>query len=66
MMTKREIRERIKKIETDSYDFEQAHMEEDELYRDFIVMVAKRKDRLGEKARLVLSTDEIEFYRYCA
>lgn len=66
MMTKEEIRMKIKTIKANTYDYELAHMLEDELYRDFVVMVAKRKDRLGEKARLILLTDKIEFHRYCA
>jgi uncharacterized protein YgfB (UPF0149 family) len=68
-MTYQEIKERIKSIQEiaeKNGDNEVAHSEEDELYQDFIEYVAQRKDALGRKASLVLSTREIDFYRWYA
>jgi len=47
-------------------DEERAHAGEDDLRKLFIEYVAKRKDSLGTKARLVLTTDNFNFGRYCA
>ena len=63
-MTKDQILKAVKEIEKVADDDELAHIWEDELWEAFIEYVAKRKDSLGEKARLVLSTNEIDFGRW--
>ena len=66
IMTKDQILkeiEEIKKVAAHDDD-ELAHILEEDLYEEFIEYVAKRKDSLGEKARLILSTGEIDFGRH--
>lgn len=65
-MTKAEIEEKIDKIKAASWDYELAHMLEDALREKFIASIATRKDAMGGKARLVLSTNNIDFSRHCA
>ena len=66
-MTLDEIKERIEKIRAMAGDDEVAHGAEDDLRRDFIRYVARiGMPSLAEKASVVLSTDEIEFERWCA
>ncbi len=65
-MTKKEIITAIEHIKEISDSNEDAHIEEDSLREAFIESIAERKDDLGEKARLVLSTNELDFERwYC-
>jgi len=40
-------------------DPEEAHALEDNLLTEFIKYVAKRKDKIGEKARLVLTVTDV-------
>ena len=47
-------------------DFETAHTKEDDLRQAFIEHIAKRKDPIGEKAKMILTTSEIDFDRVCA
>lgn len=47
-------------------DGETAYTEENVLYAVFIEYVAERNDLLGKKARLVLSTKDLDFERYTA
>lgn len=65
-MTTDQIKERIKYIEAIKSDDEVAHGAEDDLYRDFIAYVASGGEDLVEKAKLVLSTQDIKFARWCA
>lgn len=65
-MTKEEIEESIALINEIRGDDEMAHGKEDALHLDFIGYVAKRKDSLGTKARLILTTEDIDFARWCA
>ena len=65
-MTKKEIQRRIDSIIDVIDDDEVAHCEEDDLRKDFIEYIAKRKDSLGKKARLILTTNELNFARWCA
>jgi len=65
-MIKEEILQAIQEIRDKRWDDEVAHSNEDALRRAFIETIAKRQDELGELARLVLSTSEIEFARWCA
>ncbi len=61
-----EIQYRIKAINEISHDDEAAHSLEDRLYEDFIKHVSKRKDKIGNMARQILATQEIDFSRWCA
>lgn len=66
-MTTREIIDRLAKIKSLAGDDEAQHGEEIDLRRDFITYVAELSNHsLAEKARLVLSSKEIEFHRGCA
>lgn len=68
-MTTNEIKKRIKKIRDAGRDSETAHEQEDSLHLDFIKYVATLSEHLPElaaKARLVASTEDIEFERWCA
>lgn len=71
-MTLKEIEARIFHIHEIRGDDEMAHSEEDKLRDDFITYIASLSclsDELAylpEKARLVLTTSEIEFSRWCA
>ena len=65
-MTEPEALKRVQEINDMSYDDESAHANEDRLHQDFIEFVAKRKDCLGKIARIVLSTKDIRFARWCA
>ncbi|MDD5543930.1 MAG: hypothetical protein PHX83_12220 [Acidobacteriia bacterium] len=65
-MTTKDIKGFISEIDSVKTDYEKAHALEDELREDFIKEVAKRRDEIGEMAKLILSTNEIEFARDCA
>jgi len=65
-MTITEIKRKIEEIKAAKSDYENAHTLEDALRQEFILFIAQRCDSLGDKARLVLSTDDIDFERYCA
>lgn len=65
-MTTEEIEAKIEGIRTGAGDYEVAHAMEDELQRDFIRYVATLGIPISSKAKLVLSTDKIDFPRYCA
>lgn len=64
-----QIEMRVKDIEDVSGDPEVAHGLEDRLREDFIKYVASLSDhlpQLAEKARLVLTTSDIDFPRWTA
>jgi len=65
-MNKREILKRVAKIKVLAEDPESAHADEDDLRDKFICEIAKRKDALGKRAKIVLSTNDIDFPRWCA
>lgn len=66
-MTLEEIKERINKINEYSYDDEMAHGIEDSLYQDFILFIANEDlGSISEKAKLILTTKDIKFSRWCA
>ena len=67
-MTTKEIMERIQHIRDRAADPEAAHANEDKLRADFIRYVATlgSLSPLAQKAKLVLTTDDIEFARWCA
>lgn len=61
------IKEVILDIQYNAYDDERAHGMEDDLYFEFIKHVADLElGELSEKAKLVLSSKQIEFKRWCA
>jgi len=65
-MKKKDIVKAVEYIKAIADDDESAHGAEDDLREDFIEYIATRKDSLGEKARLILSTNKIDFARWCA
>jgi len=65
-MTKEEALRMVEEIRNIEDIDEVAHSYEDDLREAFIEFVAKRKDKLGEIARIVLSTNDIRFSRWCA
>jgi hypothetical protein len=66
-MTIEDIKKRIENIELLVGDDEAAHSEEDGLRDDFIRWIAETETgELGEKAKLILSTNDIYFHRWCA
>jgi len=69
-MTLKEIEDRIEHISANKDDDEAAHGAEDVLYSTFIEYVASPAARddltLADKARMVLSTKQIDFQRWCA
>jgi len=65
-MKKKDIIKAVQDIKYSADDDpEKAHAQEDALRERFIEYIATRKDSLGEKARLVLSTNEINFPHHC-
>ena len=67
----KEIEIAIENIRSVSNDPEVAHDMEDELYEAFIRHLAGMEDQfgkgnIGRKARLILSTKDIKFERWCA
>lgn len=65
-MTTKQIQERINKIAARGGDDEYAHMDEDELYLDFVKYVSTLGGTVAKKAKLVLKTREFDFARWCA
>lgn len=65
-MKKSDILKAVENIKMIANDDEIAHHLEDGLREQFIKYVAMREDDLGEKARIVLSTNDIKFARWCA
>ena len=65
-MNKQDIVKEIDRIRACSNDYEMAHGIEDSLDNAFIQFVALRDDELGDMARLVLTTADIDFSRHCA
>jgi hypothetical protein len=68
-MTPDEVLRRISVIQAadDDHDDERAHAREDELYRDVLSAIAEgRCGDPAECARLALTTQEINFNRWCA
>ena len=61
------IEQKVSKIDRMRGDDEMAHTEEDELYAEFIELVAKSgPQELAAMAAAVLKTREIRFSRWCA
>ena len=65
-MNLRQAKERVASIEAIQGDDEAAHSQEDELYLDFVKMVAKGTHKHAEIAREILRTKEMNCARWCA
>jgi hypothetical protein len=65
-MNKEEILGAISDIRYNANDDEKAHSLEDQLREWFIQDIANSKNELAELARLVLSTNDIDFQRWYA
>lgn len=68
-MKQKEIYQRIGEIESEASkkDHESAHVKEDSLYHDFILYISRLKNNsLSQRAKSILRTKKISFYRYCA
>jgi phosphosulfolactate phosphohydrolase-like enzyme len=67
-MTIQEIQKRVDEIAAVTHDDETAHGREDKLRADFIAHVRTNPNdpELSAKAALVLSTDDMNFARWCA
>lgn len=65
-MTTEEIQNRIEHIKEIAGDNEEAHVEQDNLMRDFIRYVATFESPIATKAKLVLTVGDIEFERWFA
>lgn len=63
-----EIKKRVAQIKRMKADDEAAHSAEDQLRADFIAYVASLEmlPSLSEKAKLVMTTEKINFARWCA
>ena len=61
-----DIHQAVASIRDAAKDPEKAHALEDELFIKFIGHVANQPTALGEMAREVLKTSEIQFPRHCA
>lgn len=67
-MSIEEIEAKLEEIKANSGDAEVAHISEDELREEFIKYVASLTElpSLSAKAEKILSSNEIEFPRWCA
>ena len=66
-MTRQEIEKAVQAIRDIAGDDEAAHGKEDALYAAFVQHIAETAGReLAECAKLVLTTSEIRFARWCA
>lgn len=66
-MTKQDIEDSLANIRKSSYSDETAHIMEDELYMRFVKHVADTAGgELAECAKLVLTTENIDFARWHA
>lgn len=61
-----EIQERIKEIKELIDDDEMAHVKEDQLHLDFITSIANSDSPFSDRAKLVLTTSDFNFARWCA
>ena len=64
----KEVNERVQDINDSIRDREIAHALEDKLHRDFIFFIAQgyAGTEVGDMARAVLTTQSLDFSRYCA
>lgn len=54
------------KLVSSQGDDEEAHYEEDALRNKFISYLAERSDNIGELAKIILSTKDLDFSRWYA
>jgi hypothetical protein len=57
---------RIQQIQAKHGDPEAQHIREDNLYLDFIKEIAASDSAFAEQAKLILTTQEMRFSRWCA
>jgi hypothetical protein len=65
-MTIEEVKQKIMLIDDNQHDDELAHSLEDKLREDVLKSIASGVDNPQELARLVLTTTELKFSRWCA
>ncbi len=66
-MTRNDAERRVEEIRALAGDADAAHTAEDALRRDFIKWVSEGEaTNAQEIARMILSTDDIDFPRWCA
>jgi hypothetical protein len=65
-MNKYEISERLRAIAECAGDAERAHSMEDKLYIDFVKFIASNKNPFTDMAELILTSEYINFSRWCA
>ena len=58
-----DIKEALKEIESQKFDFEVAHCSEETLLYDFVKFIAKENGKYSKLAREVLKAEDIEFNR---
>lgn len=66
MMTPEDAKRWVQAIKELRYDHEAAHSEEDRFRAVVLNELSREPGRVGELARLALSTDEIDFHRWCS
>lgn len=66
-MTKKKIQDKLMEVSlcTIREDDESAHALDDALREAFLVWLAKRKDDIGRKARILLTSNDMNFSRWC-
>lgn len=68
-MTRDEIDRRLASIRDNAADYERAHSEEDDLYRDFLIALQNGlvpTEDISALVGLLLTSTEIDFARHCA
>jgi len=63
-MTKQEALDGVEFIKEHAFDDAVPHLEDDELRNLFIFELSRRDDDIGEIARILLSTNAIDFFRW--
>lgn len=64
-MTIRTVKECVAEIQALADDDGMAHAKEDELMTAFITLIANENSKYSKMARLILSTSDIHFHRWC-
>jgi len=66
IMTKNEVKKRVKDIKDSADDYESAHSMEDDLYQDVLNAIAEGAEDAAVLAKEALKTTKINFPRYCS
>jgi hypothetical protein len=66
IMTKNEVKQRVKDIKDNADDYESAHSMEDDLYQDVLNAIAEGAEDAVGLAKEALKTTKINFPRHCA